>query len=50
VPYVISSPTLRFNDAWLEPGPFTLTLAYKTAARDLAEKKIALAGAPLQRF
>src|SRR5215510_14885290 len=31
-------------------GPFTLTLAYKTAARNLAEKRIALAGARLAKM
>jgi hypothetical protein len=31
-------------------GPFTLTLAYKTAARNLAEKRIALAGARLAKI
>jgi hypothetical protein len=31
-------------------GAFTLTLAYKTAARNLAEKRIALAGARLAKI
>jgi S1/P1 Nuclease len=31
-------------------GPFTLTLAYKTTARNLAEKRIALAGARLAKI
>jgi len=31
-------------------GPFTLTLTYKTAARNLAEKRIALAGARLAKI
>jgi len=31
-------------------GPFTLTLVYKTAARNLAEKRIALAGARLAKM
>jgi hypothetical protein len=31
-------------------GPFTLTMAYKTAARNLAEKRIALAGARLAKM
>ena len=31
-------------------GPFTLTLAYKTAARNVAEKRIALAGARLAKM
>lgn len=31
-------------------GPFTLTQAYKTAARKLAEKQVALAGARLAKI
>jgi len=31
-------------------GPFTVTQAYKTAARKLAEKRIALAGARLAKI
>jgi S1/P1 Nuclease len=31
-------------------GAFTVTLAYKTAARNLAEKRIALAGARLAKI
>jgi hypothetical protein len=31
-------------------GPFTLTQAYKTAARNLAKKRIALAGARLAKI
>jgi hypothetical protein len=31
-------------------GPFTVTLAYKTAARNLAERRIALAGARLAKM
>ena len=33
-----------------DAGPFTVTLAYKTAARNLAEKRIALAGARLAKI
>ena len=31
-------------------GPFTLTMAYKTAARNLAKQRIALAGARLAKM
>jgi hypothetical protein len=40
--------TRRGHRRWA--GPFTLTKTYKTAARKLAEKRIALAGARLAKI